>query len=353
MWRKGVPIPTLRSRKGSSKKRLQQPQYWRRRITVGKRLSRDDPAFRPVNKGGVRGKSRNQRYVAASIQQAKKQGRKYIYLDLGSKGRGIFDINYSTIIKKVWNLNRKVTHTKANPMLARTLKGLDPYMSTYHRMALEDQLRQGRPLWAERLKDARVTTGSRERLDILCQALNDNGDIGSIELRSYLDNFDWESLMGITDMMGDLKVRLHRDTVTDYLTLRGKDRVHIVARGITDKRPQVVAASATILARIGSDQALQQLAKGIAHPDLDVRRAMASALSDCPNDDSLPLMRQLVSDSDGEVRQLAIDAILARRGQPAFDTLTEVINDDQFTRLDPDTQRAEEKAIRATTAISR
>ncbi len=209
-----------------------------------------------------------------------------------------------------------------------------------HLVALEDQIRKDRPLWAERLKDARVTTGSRERLDILCQSLNNNTEIGSIELRSYLDNFDWEALMGITDMMGDLTTRLHRDTVTDYLTLRGKDRVHIVARGITDKRPQVVAASATILARIGSDQALQQLEKGVSHPDTDVRRALASALADCPNDDSLPLMRQLVGDSDSEVRQLAIDAILARRGQPAFDTLTEVINDDQFTKLEPDTQRA-------------
>ena len=144
MWRKGVPIPTLRSRKGSSKKRTQQPKYWRRRMKLGKRLDRNDPAFFPrrSNSGYKGGKSRNQRYVAASIQQAKKQGRKYIYLDLGSKGRGIFDINYKTIIKKVWNLNRKVTHTKANPMLARTLKGLEPYMATYHRMALEDQLRR-------------------------------------------------------------------------------------------------------------------------------------------------------------------------------------------------------------------
>ncbi|MCD6248849.1 MAG: HEAT repeat domain-containing protein, partial [candidate division Zixibacteria bacterium] len=157
---------------------------------------------------------------------------------------------------------------------------------------LEEQLRSDRPLWAERLKDARVMAGSRERLAILCEALNDNGEIGSLELRGYLDNFDWESLMGITDMLGELKIRLHRDTVTDYLTLRGKDRIQIVARGITDKRPAVVAASATILARIGTEQALQYLAKGIDHPESEVRRTMVSALADCPNDDSLPLLRR-------------------------------------------------------------
>jgi len=57
---------------------------------------------------------------------------------------------------------------------------------------LEEQLRSDRPLWAERLKDARVTTGSRERLAILCEALNENAETGSLELRSYLDNFDWD-----------------------------------------------------------------------------------------------------------------------------------------------------------------
>lgn len=207
-------------------------------------------------------------------------------------------------------------------------------------VTLEEQLRSERPLWAERLKAARVATGSRERLGVLRDALNENTEIGSIELRGYLDNFDWEALMGITDMMGDLELRLHRDTVTDYLTLRGQDRIHIVARGITDKRPRVVEASATILARIGSPTALEQLAKAIDYPEPGVRRAMAAALADCPNDNSLPLLRRLVGDNDNQVRQLAIDGILARRGQPAFETLTEVLNEDQFGKLDLDTQRA-------------
>jgi hypothetical protein len=205
---------------------------------------------------------------------------------------------------------------------------------------LEEQLRSDRPLWAERLKDARVTTGSRERLTILCTALNDNSEIGSSELRGYLDNFEWEALMGITDMLGDLTNRLHRDTVTDYLTLRGKDRVHIVARGITDKRPHVVAASATILARIGSEPALQHLAKGVDHEHPEVRRSMARALAESNSDDTLPLLRRLVADTDRRVQQLAIDAILVRRGQRAFETLVEVLNDDQFPNLDLDAQRA-------------
>lgn len=199
--------------------------------------------------------------------------------------------------------------------------------------SLDDQIRKDRPMWAERLKVARVTAGSRERLRVLCNALNADAEIGSLELRRYLDNFNWEALMGITDMLGDLEHRLHHDAVRDYLTLRGKDRVHIVAKGIHDKRPNVVSASVMILARIGDSTALQQLEKVTEHDEVEVRRTMAASLTECPNDDSLRILRKLVGDSDADVRQTAVQAIVARRGQPAFDTLTEILNDDQFYNL--------------------
>jgi hypothetical protein len=190
------------------------------------------------------------------------------------------------------------------------------------------------------LKEARVTAGSRDRLTALCEAVNLNEEIGNAEVRRYLDNFDWEALMGITDMLGDLRNDLHRDAVRDYLTSRGKDHIHIVARGIQDKRPEVVAASVTILARIGAEKALQQLERVTDHEEVTVRQALASALADCPNDDCLRLLKQMVSDKDVTVRRSAVDAIVARRGQPAFDTLTEILNDDRFFSLDQDDQRS-------------
>jgi HEAT repeat protein len=206
--------------------------------------------------------------------------------------------------------------------------------------ALEERLKTEQPLWGERLKEARVTAGSRERLATLCRALNDNDEIGTLEVRRYLDNFNWEALMGITDMLGDLEHEHHRNGVRDYLTERGRERVHIVARGVHDKRPEVVAATASILANIGSPQALQQLAKVVEHSEPLVRRTLAAELSTCPSDDCLPLLRQLAQDEDRTVRQDAVKAIVARRGQPAFDTITELINDDRFYKLDSDDQRA-------------
>jgi len=205
---------------------------------------------------------------------------------------------------------------------------------------LQNRLRNDRPLWAERLKEARVTAGSRDRLGVLCGALNENVEIGSIELRRYLDNFDWEALVAITDLLGALQHDHHRESVRDYLTMRGGEHVHVIAKGLQDKRVEVAAASATILARIGSEEALRQLGRVLNHPETRVRRAMVDNLVECPNDACLSLLRQLVDDDDAEIRQAAVSSIVARRGQPAFDAMTEILNDSRFHRLGEADQRA-------------
>jgi hypothetical protein len=205
---------------------------------------------------------------------------------------------------------------------------------------LEDQLASEKPMWSERLKEGRRTAGSRERLAILCDSLNENEEIGSHELRGYLDNFDWEALMGVTDMMGELSHEMHRNAVKDYLTSRGRDRVAIVAKGISDRRPDVVAASVMILGGIGNDQALQQLARVADHEDSQVKTALVTALTNCPNDACLSILRQLVRDKEASVRRDAVAAIVKRRGATAFDILTDIVNDDQFHKLDHDEQRS-------------
>ena len=205
---------------------------------------------------------------------------------------------------------------------------------------LESEIRSERPLWAERLKEARVTAGSRERLGTLRNALNEYPQLGSHEVRRYLDNFDWEALMGVTDMLGTLYHEVHRQAVRDFLTEQGRDRVPIVARGIADKQPQVVCASVAILANIGSPEALKYLYKVVNHDELEVRRALAGALAECPSDDCIGMLRQLAVDDDSEVCREAVGSMVARRGQAAFDAIREIIDDDNFYRLANDDQRA-------------
>lgn len=127
-WFKSVPIPTTVSRRSNDRTKTQRPTFWRRKILLGARKSRDQ--FQ----------SRGQ-YIAATKAAAKRRGLKFVYLDLGSWGRGIFDIRLKRKMKKVWNLNRKSTRTRANPMLRRSLQTLRPEFERHHKSALENQIR--------------------------------------------------------------------------------------------------------------------------------------------------------------------------------------------------------------------
>jgi hypothetical protein len=205
---------------------------------------------------------------------------------------------------------------------------------------IQEQIQSSKPLWAERLKDARATLGSRDRLQTLTEALNEQKELGSLELRGYLDNFGWEALMGITDILSELKHQHHRETVSDYLALRGKDNMEIVARGIYDKRSEVALASVNILGRISDDRALTHLKKVVDHRELKVRLALVKVLQDSPHDDALEMLRRMVNDPDASIRKQAVESIVARRGQAAFDVITDIINNRQFAHLDPDDKGA-------------
>jgi len=213
----------------------------------------------------------------------------------------------------------------------------------YYRQ-LESQLQTGRPLWADRLKEARITVGSRDRLKALTDALNRNPELGNFELRSFLDLLGWEALLGITQMLGLIQHDLHRDTINDYLALRGRDNMQIVSAGIFDKRPDVVASSISILSRIGDDTALRQLKSLVKHKELPVRNVLVGALQDCPNDAALDLLKELARDEDASIRNQAVTSIVARRGPAAFEAISDVIADEHFGRLDFEDRRSILKA---------
>jgi len=206
--------------------------------------------------------------------------------------------------------------------------------------SLEGKIRESKPLWAERLKDARVTTGSRDRLKVLSGALNQHTDIGFSDLSRYLDQFGWEALAGLTDMLGELEQQKHREALCAFLVERGKENTDLVSKGLFDKRWYVVRNSVVVICGVGGTKALAYLKKVVNHDDRRVRLALVQSLSNCPDDDAVNLLRQAVRDRDPEIRKEAVNSIVARRGQIAFDTITEIINDDSFGDLDPDDQQA-------------
>ncbi|MCB2230072.1 HEAT repeat domain-containing protein [bacterium] len=205
---------------------------------------------------------------------------------------------------------------------------------------LEAQLRLEKPQWSERLKEAVITAGSRERLNTLADALNSHSHITAEVLITYLSNFGWEALGSIADLLPRLEHRAHRRALIEYLSERGKENLGFVTRGLTDKRWNVVRNSVTILARIGTPEALKHLAKVVTHPDERVRLELVSQLSDSKADEALELLNSAAYDSDQQIRRQVISSIVARRGASAFNTISDIINDERFEKLEGDDQQA-------------
>ncbi len=205
---------------------------------------------------------------------------------------------------------------------------------------LESKLAPRQQLWAARLKDARIAAGSRDRLRMLSESLNENPQISSTELKRYLECFGWEALGSITDLMGEIYNEFHRKAIIDYLTVHGSQNIDIVARGLYDKRPDVVCNSVSLLARIDDDKAFRYLSRVCNHEDDSVRLTLVTSLKDSPNDEALKILRAAVDDVNAEVRREAVASIVARRGKSAFEAISSVVEDPKFATLEREDQQA-------------
>lgn len=205
---------------------------------------------------------------------------------------------------------------------------------------LNSLIKQERPLWSERLKDAVTTAGSKERLKSLSQALNNNPDINPIEIKTFLSILSVGSLRNITDLIGSIEHKHHNDVVIEFLAKNGKKNIDVVGKGIYDKRADVVINAIRVLAQIGDDKSLHYLSKVAEHRDESIRLALVESLKDSPNDKVLPILKRIVIDSSREIGRSAVEAIVSHRGKPAFDTITDIINSDSFVSLDHSDQQS-------------
>lgn len=210
---------------------------------------------------------------------------------------------------------------------------------SYFRL-LDTQIRAEKPQWSDRLKEAVITAGSRDRLGMLGDALNTHGHITAEVLITYLSNFGWEALGFIADLLPRLEHRAHRRALIEYLSERGKENIGFVTRGLADKRWNVVRNSVTILTRIGTPEALKHLSKVISHEDSRVRLELVSSLADSKSDDALVLLSRAAYDPDPQIRRQVISSIVARRGEKAFNVVSDIISDERFLKVDRDDQQA-------------
>jgi hypothetical protein len=209
-------------------------------------------------------------------------------------------------------------------------------MLIHYMSSLEEQIRGEKPLWSERLKETRIAVGSRDQFQVLADALNRNPELEADQLRRYLENFGWEALAGVTEMLGSLKHDSHSRAVSDFLVTHGKNHIQTLSRGIYDKRSHVVRNAITVLSRIGGSEVLPHLEKTLRHRDRQVRLRLVRSLQDIPHNDALSILRRAAGDPDFEVRREAVNSIVSRRGRAAFETIADMVGDSAFKSLDHD-----------------
>ena len=195
------------------------------------------------------------------------------------------------------------------------------------------QTAKDHPQWSERIVNALAMAGSRQNLDYLKLALNNDQKISRDKINNYLSIFGWEALSAITDLLGELEHRHHREALCAYLSGTGHEHIDIIARGIYDRRWFVVRSTAAILSVIGSDKAFSYLEKAIGHEDPRVRLQIVKGLVSNRSRRGLDLLARMVWDKDEVVGQMAIDALLEFEGDDHLVIIAEIINNDKFPSL--------------------
>jgi len=203
-----------------------------------------------------------------------------------------------------------------------------------HFRLLQDRLKSENRMWAECLKDALLMAGSRNRLKILQEALGQNEAVSAVELRRYLELLGWEALEGLVDLLGDLQHESHRRALCDYLVAHGKGHLPLIGKGVFDKRWFVVRNAVMILAQIDDDRAVTYLEKAAGHQERRVRLEVLHALRNAVNPKAVRILQRAALDSDSEIRDLALDSLLAQPRSTAFDTVASLISDNGFLSID-------------------
>ncbi|MBI5265686.1 MAG: HEAT repeat domain-containing protein [candidate division Zixibacteria bacterium] len=204
---------------------------------------------------------------------------------------------------------------------------------------IEDTVRADRATWAEKLAEVRRTFGSRDRMEVLGEVLNLHDEIGADDLHRYLKLFDWESLGPMTDLLGELTSDRHRDAVCDHLAVVGRSYLPMIARGMSDKRPQAVRGAIIVLSRIGGPQALEYMKKALANSDPSVRLALIKQLRTCSGPEIATILRQAVADPVAEVRTVAVTSLASMRGEGVYEAVAAIITGRDFDRLEPEQSR--------------
>ena len=199
---------------------------------------------------------------------------------------------------------------------------------------LEARIRPQRPLWAEKLKESCSKQSGIDRLRAVADAANQNQDIPPTELRRYLDLACSQKFMFLVELVGRLHHQQHAQAVSDLLVLRGRENIHIVAKGLRSDNVDTICESISILGRIGDASILSQLEMLRQHPQAKIRREIVRWVAAIHDGRALSFLSEYIFDSDQSIAQAAQSAMLAR-SESIIGTLEILLADPRIESLTP------------------
>lgn len=204
---------------------------------------------------------------------------------------------------------------------------------------LEQAEREHSPARSARLKESRVRTSDRLRIEQLTRALNANPGCDMEACHGLLSALPLEILPHLVSALGDLEHYPSRKVVCDILAERGVDRIDAIGNGVFDKRWFVVRNVAVVLGNIGGPRACTYLEKIVRFGDERVRKEVAEALVRIDPGESSRILREMLDDPSLDLRLTVLRALARRGDSETGDRVEQFVTDARFRRRQPAEQK--------------
>jgi HEAT repeat protein len=214
------------------------------------------------------------------------------------------------------------------------------------------ELKSTKPSKAELCSEAYRQTGSKERIQLITQLLNEKKDINLTGVASYLSSLPWNVWPSFVTMLKELSHFSARKMVCSILEKVDSEHLSLVGNGIYEKEWYVVRNIVMVLGKLGSkwsypenERVLEYLKKPLQNPDIRVRKETINSLAKIPQQKSNQLLFSALEDEESKIRKLALGILVERQEKKVFDFLKELISSKDFIYKSEEEKRELLKAL--------
>ncbi len=159
------------------------------------------------------------------------------------------------------------------------------------------------------LKELKGFINSERFVKLLGEILDEGAEFNEELLHEFASLLDKRAILPFVHILGELKNAPARKSIIKILSELGKKDIHIIAKGLHDRRWYVVRNIICILRQIGDTSAVEYLTHAVRHPDRRVKKEAIRTLGVMGTGSVLPVLKDCMSDTDELVRLAAVRAI--------------------------------------------